>query len=90
MPGLTTADGAFQVILGQINKASTLVFTIVAICTGIMVANKFINSRDKKEAVHYALWWVVGIFFFYSIHGIVSHMRNAYGIKDAELQELYK
>ena len=62
-------------LLENIEVISNTIFIVVAVCTGMMVAHKFINSRDKKEAVHYAIWWVVGIFFFFSIQSIVTELK---------------
>lgn len=54
-------------------------FIIAATITGLMVAAKFINSRDKKEAINYAIWWMAGIFFFFVCSSIISEIMDMFG-----------
>ncbi|WP_419241470.1 hypothetical protein [Cardinium endosymbiont of Nabis limbatus] len=55
------------------------IFIIAATVTGLMVAAKFISSRDKKEAMSYAIWWIVGIFFFFVCSSIISEIMDMFG-----------
>jgi len=61
-----------------IKEVITPIFLIIATVTGIIVAVKFVNSRDKKEAVNYAVWWVAGIVFFFSLNTIVEELREKF------------
>jgi DMSO reductase anchor subunit len=61
------------------NTITNALFIIAATITGFMVAGKFINSRDKKEAMNYAIWWIAGVFFFFVCRSIIVEFSESYG-----------
>lgn len=61
------------------SSITNTIFIIAATITGLMVAVKFINSRDKKEAMSYAIWWIAGVFFFFVCSSIISELMDMFG-----------
>ena len=61
-----------------LNPILTVIFVIGATVSGIWVAGKFLTSPDKKEAMTYAMWWIVGVAFYALFRALINEIMEQF------------